>query len=126
MAFRQGIASEGIIEEIQVADPKGLIETDRNIALGRTAVASSTRVEIVNGEEVPDNIANLTDGKLNTQFRTLQTEPEANIVIDLGANYKLNIIELVAMSYINDRYAKEYSIDYSEDGETFETVCTAT
>ncbi len=126
MAFRQGIASEGIIEEIQVADPKGLIETDRNIALGRTAVASSTRVEIVNGEEVPDNIANLTDGKLNTQFRTLQTESEANIVIDLGANYKLNIIELVAMSYINDRYAKEYSIDYSEDGETFETVCTAT
>lgn len=126
VAFKGGIASEGITESVQVSDPKDLIATDRNIALGRKAVSSSTRVEIVNGEEVPDNIENLTDGKLNTQFRTLQTDSEANIVIDLGANYKINIIELVAMSYLNDRYAKEYSIDYSEDGEYFETVCTAT
>lgn len=126
VAFQGGIASEGITESVQVSDPKELIATDRNIALGRTAVSSSTRVDIVNEEEVPDDITRLTDGDLKTQFRTLQTDPEANIVIDLGANYKLNIIELVAMSYIDNRYAKEYSIDYSEDGEYFETVCTAT
>lgn len=126
VAFKNGLASEGITNSVEVADPKDLINTDRNIALGRKAVASSTRVDIVNGEEVPDDITKLTDGSLTTQFRTLQSEPEANIVIDLGANYKLNIIELVAMSYVNGRYAKEYSVDYSENGVDFETVCSAT
>ena len=30
------------------------------------------------------------------------------------------------MSYINDRYAKAYTIDYSQNGTDFETVCTGT
>lgn len=126
VAFKDGIASEGVTESVEVTDPKDLIATDRNIALGRKAESSSTRVDIVNDEEVPDDITKLTDGDLKTQFRTLQTEPTASIVIDLGAEYKLNIIELVAMSYINDRYAKAYTIDYSQNGTDFETVCTGT
>lgn len=126
VSFKEGVVSDGITETVQISTPKELIETDRNIALGKTAVSSSTRVDTVNQEEVPDDITKLTDGKLNTQFRTLQTDAEANIVIDLGTNYKLNVIELVAMAYLDNRYAQEYSIDYSEDGENFETVCTAT
>ncbi len=126
VAINAGLVSEGITEVVQVSDPKELISTDRNMALGRTAVSSSTRVDIVNDQEVPDDITKLTDGDLKTQFRTLQTDPEASIVIDLGSQFKLNIIELVAMSYIDNRYAKEYSIDYSQDGEYFETVCTGT
>lgn len=126
VAFKDGIASEGVTESVEVTDPKDLIATDRNIALGRKAESSSTRVDIINDEEVPDDITKLTDGDLKTQFRTLQTEPTASIVIDLGAEYKLNIIELVAMSYINDRYAKAYTIDYSQNGTDFETVCTGT
>ena len=126
VSFKEGVISDGITESVQISTPKELIETDRNIALGKTAISSSTRVDIVNEEEVPDDITKLTDGKLNTQFRTLQTDAQANIVIDLGANYKLNIIEMIAIAYLDNRYAQEYSIDYSEDGENFEIVCTAT
>lgn len=119
ISFKDGATSEGITEVVQVSDPKELITTDRNLALGREAVSSSTRAD--NG--IPDDITKLTDGNFSTLFRTLQSDAEANIVIDLGANYKLNIIELIAMSYQTDRYAQDYSIDYSEDGENFENVC---
>lgn len=40
--------------------------------------------------------------------------------------YKLNDIELVEAINKADRYAKKYLIEFSEDGEYYETVCEAT
>lgn len=122
VSVKEGLTSEGIVEEVAVSDPKELMTTERNIALGATATLSSLRVD---GEK-EDNPANLTDGKLNTQCRSKQADSTVEAVIDLGAECKANLIEMIAFSYIDNRYAKEYTVSYSLDGEEYEEVCQAT
>ena len=91
--------------------------SERNFAIGKTASASSIREN--------DNVANITDGSLTTLFRTAVTDTESTIVIDLGQNYKLDVIERTVGLYAAGRYPKSYTIDYSSNGEDFETVAEA-
>ena len=118
VAFKDGINSEGITKTIDVADTKSLLTSDRNFAIGKTATASSIREN--------DAEANITDGKLTTLFRTLASDTQSSIVIDLGANYKLDVIERTVALYSAGRYPKNYTIDYSSNGVDYETVATAT
>lgn len=130
MSHKDNIPSVGIKQTVEISTPKELINTDRNIALGKTATMSSLRVEQVTQDgqlvDVYDNPVNLTDGILNNQCRTIQSDTEANVVIDLEYGYKAKLLEIIAMQYNNGRYAKEYSVEFSSDGENYENVCTAT
>lgn len=114
MSFKQGIASDGITQSIEVADVKSLFTGDRNISAGKNAVPSSIREN--------DNPANLTDKNLTSLFRTATTNTSSNIVIDLGEYYKPEVVERVVLLFADNRYAKDYSIDFSLDGVNFITV----
>ncbi len=117
VAFKDGVNSDGIQEEINVTDTKSLLTSERNFAVGKAASASSIREN--------DNVANITDGSLTTLFRTATADTESTIVIDLGQNYKLDVIERVVALYAAGRYPQNYTIDYSSNGVDFETVAEA-
>ena len=114
VAFKNGVNSDGIKEEIDVNDTKNLLTSDRNFAVGKKASASSIREN--------DAETNITDGNLTTLFRTATTDTKSSIVIDLGNNYRLDAIERTVALYAAGRYPKKYTIDFSSNGVDFETV----
>jgi hypothetical protein len=111
------VLSTGITETVTIASPQNLLTDERNIALGKTAKSSSIREN--------DLETNITDGNLTSLFRTVTTDTNSTIVIDLGQYYRTDAIERTVAYYSKDRYPKNYTIDYSMNGVDFETVATA-
>ena len=125
MSTKDGLFSNGITQKIVVLDIKSLLTTERNIAIGKTATASSLRTEDGNTRLafVTDTILTGKDDKL---FRTNTADKAASVVIDLGNYYGLDTFERVVGLYKASRYPKSYSIEYSINNTDFEKVAEAT
>ncbi len=123
ISYKDGNVSEGISETVVVKDFQSLFGDERNIAVGKNATSSSIRQD--EGQE-PDSEVNLTDGNLTTLFRTNTADATASIVIDLGEVYKAGALERIVILFSDSRYAKEYTVECSLDGETYEQIGAAT
>lgn len=86
-----------------------------NLALNRPVVVSST-------ESSQGNVASLAvDGDRTTRWSSAYADPQ-NIVVDLGANYRLNRFSIVW----ENAYGRDYQIQVSPDNVTWTTAVTIT
>lgn len=84
--------------------------TDGNVALGKSAYASSRE-----GENVDAKYA--VDGNKDTRWSS-EFKEEASIYVDLGKNYSVNKVVLLW----EGAYGKAYDIQVSTDGKNWTTV----
>ncbi len=120
-----GAYSEGISAEIYVDDGKRApyIDTIRNIAKDKTATISS----IYSGEGSQDP-ASLIDGNISSNHLSTEWgEQTATAFIDLEDTYRKEDIEKVLFVFKEaNTFATHYTIEFSEDGNTYEQVFSTT
>ncbi|MFI6347165.1 discoidin domain-containing protein [Streptomyces sp. NPDC050560] len=85
-----------------------------NVALGRAATASS---EQPTGQECPCTAGNAVDGKADTRWASDWSDPQW-LQVDLGSSTSFRHVQLVWET----SYAKAYTIQTSEDGQSWTTV----
>ncbi len=129
VSYKDGSVSDPIAGVVDVKDYKTLISDERNIASGKTATSNSVRAE--DAEVQADKLLNLTDGVIsgdvNTRtYRTEQNNANASITIDLGKEYKAGALERIVMVFNTGRYAQDYTVECSLDGETYEQIGAVT
>jgi chitodextrinase len=87
------------------------VKTLENIALNKTAEASSVATTLYSA-------AKAVDGNASTQWRSANSDTNPTLTIDLGNFYTLNNIKLSWST----SYATSYLIEISNDGSTFTTL----
>jgi chitodextrinase len=87
------------------------VKTLENIALNKTAEASSVATTLYSA-------AKAVDGNASTQWRSANSDTNPTLTIDLGNFYTLNNIKLSWST----SYATGYLIEISNDGSTFTTL----
>jgi hypothetical protein len=93
------------------APPTGAASPGGNLALGATAVASSTQ----SGYPA----SNVVDGSLNTRWGSALGDSTATLAVDLGQTVA---IDSVALDW-EAAYGKKYQIEFSQDGANWTTAC---
>lgn len=88
-----------------------------NIALGKTAQATT---DLAIGRA-----ANIIDNDPATYWRNLSRDEAPSVTLDLGENHQIDEIELM-LYLINVDRMQEFTLKYSPDGETWETVAVQT
>ncbi|WP_043239051.1 discoidin domain-containing protein [Streptomyces violaceusniger] len=85
-----------------------------NMALGKPATASSYQA---GGGDCPCPAANAVDGKADTRWAADWSDPQW-LQVDLGASTPLTHVQLVWES----AYAKAYTLQTSDDGQSWRTI----
>ena len=118
------LVSKGISKEIYVDDGtlRDYINTSRNLAKGATVTVED--IDPKNGNQNP---LSLTDGVVTDDngkcVHTTHGTKTATINMDLKENYPIENIEevLIAFKEVNT-YAKDYTVEFSADGENYQQV----
>ena len=118
MSYSEGLVSDKVSKEVNVASVQNLLLNRRNIATNKDYTSSSYRT----GTDYAENGA--TDGDLKKFFGTAQAETTAEIVIDLGADYELEDMDRVVALYVAGRYPRNTVVSFSQDNEEFQQVAT--
>jgi mannan endo-1,4-beta-mannosidase len=92
----------------------GSSTTSSNLALGKTAYASST-------DSSSNSASNAFDGSTSTRWSSAYSDPQY-VYVDLGSTYSINHVILKWEA----AYGKNYNIQVSTDGNTWTNVYTKT
>ena len=97
-----------------VASPIATAQASINLALGKTAVASSTNTGNY-GQALPAGAIN--DGNMGTRWGSQYSDPQW-VYIDLGSTYNINEVKL----FWETAYGKAYQIQVSNDANNWTTI----
>lgn len=118
-----GNTSSGIKQTVMVDDGsfKDYIDTERNLAKKGSITVDSIEIEHQEGSKDPNT---LIDGKVSGDVvETVWGEKNAVITMDLENNYRKDqILEVILAFKADNTYAKNYTIQFSSDGENYEDV----
>lgn len=125
VAYYDGKLSAGISRSVVVDDGslRDYVNTDRNLAKG-----AKVEVNDIYTEEGSQDPQKLTDGNINgEQVETVWGEDNASIILTLDKAVSATDIEEVLLAFVNNiTYAKDFTIQFSEDGNKYETVAAVT
>ena len=127
MSYYDGKLSKGISQTVTVDDGslKDYVDTDRNLSRG-----CQVTIDSIYDKEGNQDPATITDGKIsgnNDAFvETLWGTKEATVTMDLGKSYDSSMIQEVLLAFKdNNTFANNYTVQFSSNGEDYETVYTA-
>ena len=127
MSYYDGKLSKGISQTVTVDDGslKDYVDTDRNLSRG-----CQVTIDSIYDKEGNQDPATITDGKIsgnNDAFvETLWGTKEATVTMDLGKSYDSSTIQEVLLAFKdNNTFANNYTVQFSSNGEDYETVYTA-
>lgn len=133
--LREGVTTKPIETE-PVVDNSGYFTSVNNIAKGAVVTATSTDPLENGGNVLP---ANLTDGNMGTYWASWFTTHSAeegypaeyadndNVVIDLGKAVDASTLEKIVIAWRTEAtLPRKFSVEVSEDGETYTTAVAQT
>lgn len=100
----------GLVLFCLLASSSTLLAQNLNLALGKTAIASS----LENGSFPASSV---TDGNHNTRWSSAFADPQ-NIVVDLGST---QVIDRIRLSW-EAAYGRDFKLQVSDDGVNYTTV----
>ncbi|GAA1144433.1 hypothetical protein GCM10009630_48730 [Kribbella jejuensis] len=108
-----GARDHNLVAPTQPASYTAMYAAKRNLARGRTALASSTYVA---GREA----AKAVDGSMSTAWSSARTDSQW-YQVDLGS---VQLVNRVLMNWLSTAYAKSYQLQVSGSGRTWKTVAS--
>lgn len=125
VAYYDGKLSAGISRSVVVDDGslRDYVNTDRNLAKG-----AKVEVKDIYTKEGSDDPQKLTDGDINgEQVETVWGVDDATITLTMENAVLAKDVEEVLLAFVNNAtYAKKITIQFSKDGNKYETVATET
>lgn len=125
VAYYDGKLSEGITRTVVVDDGslRDYVNTDRNLAKG-----AKVEVNDIYTEEGSQDPQKLTDGDISgEQVETVWGVDGATIILTMEDAVSAKDIEEVLLAFVNNiTYAKNITIQFSKDGNNYETVAAET
>ena len=123
--YYDGKLSEGITKTVEVADGslRDYVKTPMNFAKGATVT-----VQDIYTKEGSQDPKKLVDSDMNGDMvETVWGEPNATITMELQKAYDAKDINEVLIKFVNNNtYAKAFNIQFSKDGENYQTVANVT
>lgn len=123
ISYLEGRISDGISETVEVDDGslRNYCNTALNYALGAKASLETFETNDRQGSPDPQK---LTDGKIDGDFNhTVRGKDDATATLELKELVDINDIDEVLIKFENNlTYAKGINIQFSKDGESYETV----
>lgn len=125
VSYYDGKLSEGIVRQVNIDDGslRDFVNTDRNVAKG-----AHVEVNDIYTQEGSQDPQVLTDGDINgVQVETLWGEDNANIILTLEKSIPATDIEEVLLAFVaQNTMAKDFTIQFSNDGQNYQTVAKVT
>ncbi len=121
VSYYDGKLSEGITRVVTVDDGslRDYVNTERNISKG-----AKVEVHDIYPNEGSQDPQKLTDGNIaGDKVETVWGEDNADIVVTLDRAVPIDEIEEVLLAFTgNNTYAKDFNIQFSKDGNRYDTV----